>query len=126
MSTGNRFVALIRTTAGEQEREFRAREGAVLLEENVAHQYYFAVSLADEPGEGVPVVDPRGSDQPRLEVVSASAEALRVGAQTVEARHIRMTLSGVERSVWVDRDGRVLRVEVPSTGYRAERTEPPA
>ena len=126
VSAGNRFVALIRTTAGEQEREFRARPGAVLLEENVAHQYWFAVSQLAVVGDAVPVVDPRGTEQPRLELLAVGEEAVRIAGQTIDARRLRMSLSGVERTVWVDREGRVLRVEVPSTGYRAERTAPPA
>ena len=126
MSSGNRFVVLIRTALGEQEREFRARPGAILLEEQVAHQYYFAVALANQPGSGVVVVDPRHPEQPRLEVLEVSSETLRFGQRSLEAQRFLMSLGGIERTVWTDRNGRVLRVEVPSKSYRAERTGPPA
>jgi len=125
-NTGRRFVARVRSAEGEQEREFRAREGAVLLEDRVAHQYWFVVSLANEVGDSAPVVVPRGSDQGRLEVLAVADEVVRVGGQAIEGRRLRLAVDGAERTVWIDREGRILRVDIPSMGYRAERLQPPA
>lgn len=124
--TGRRFVARVRSAAGEQEREFRAREDAVLLEENVAHQYYFLTSAADEEGATLAVIVPGATEMADLAVRSVARVSLPIGGETLEARRVTLVVDGVERSVWVDARGRVLRVEIPSTGYRAERVAPPA
>jgi hypothetical protein len=121
---GGRMIARTRSNAGDQEREMRARDGAILLEDNLAHLYYFASLL--KVGSAAPVVTPRGGDQARLTLVGETPERVTVGGQDVSARRLRLTLDGVERTVWLDSVGRVLRVEVPSVGYLAERVRPPA
>jgi hypothetical protein len=54
-------------------------------------------------------------------VVSSRVEPFLLGREQLDVRHVR--LEGGERihEVWLDDQGRVLRVEVPSRGYRAER-----
>jgi hypothetical protein len=121
---GRRLQAHIVSSAGDQEREMRARDGAILLEGNLAHLYYFAASL--EPGSTAPVVIPRGSEQATLALVSEVPETLTVGGQDIQARRLRLTLDGAERTIWLDSAGRVLRVEIPSLAYLAERVRPPA
>ena len=111
--------------AGEQTREARYRDGAVVLEENVAHHYFFAGQLARE-GAVLPVIVPRPLEQPSFDVGPVTAERIRVGGQEVEARRLTLTAGGVERRVWLDAEGRVLRVEIPSTGFVAERLRAPA
>jgi hypothetical protein len=117
---GRRFVARTRTPSGEQEREFRASPGTVLLEEGVAHQYWFLSQLTE--GTDVSVLVPRAGSQHRVVVRSSRAAALDLGGAPVEARHATLEVDGAVHEVWFDRDGRVLRVQVPGTGFSAERT----
>lgn len=118
--SGRRFVARIRTASGEQEREFRATPGAVLLEDGVAHQYWFLSQLAQ--GTAVTVLVPRAGTQDRIVVRSARPESVTVAGTQVQARHVTLDINGHVHEVWYDADGRVLRVVIPDTGSSAERT----
>jgi hypothetical protein len=122
---GRRLETTVRSPAGEQIREARAREGAVVLEENVPHHYFFVGVLAREGGT-LPVIVPRADPQASVEVQSIRSESVSVGGQQIDARRLTLSVGGVERRVWVDAQGRVLRVEIPSTGFLAERLRAPA
>jgi hypothetical protein len=50
---------------------------------------------------------------------------LTLAGRATEAVQLSLLLGGVERRVWIDRAGKVLRVEIPSTGLIAERLRPP-
>jgi hypothetical protein len=117
---GRRFVARTRTPSGEQEREFRASPGAVLLEEGVAHQYWFLSQLPE--GADVNVLVPRAGTQDRVVVRASRPESLDLGGTQLQARHVTLDIDGKVHDVWYDEDGRVLKVVIPGTGFSAERT----
>jgi len=119
-SSDRRLLARTRSPAGEQEREFRATPGGVLLEQGVAHQYWFLSQL--EEGTAVTVLVPRASAQDRIEVRSVHPETVTVAGAQVLARHVTFATNRAVHEVWYDADGRVLRVRVPETGFAAERT----
>ena len=120
-ATGNRFRATIITTAGEQMREYLASDGALVLDDGVAHQYYLLASSVDDGGR-VPVIIPRQSRQISARVTNAGSEGITVAGQNVRARKIRVEPAGLApRIVWVDDQGRVLRLSIPDEGYLAER-----
>lgn len=118
---GRRFTAVIRSEAGEEQREFGADAATRVLEADVAHHYYF---LREAPeGSVTPVLVPRLRGAVELVAESESEVELRSGQSVVPARRVDFT-SGEERhAVWFDRLGRVLRVEVPARGYVAERVD---
>lgn len=121
---GRRYVSLIRSKAGEEQREFMARPGTRILEEDVAHQYYFLHDVA--AGAHVPVIDPRTRKAFELTASAWTDEQLRLGANVVQARRVTFTTGTTgkdARTVWYDRQGRVLKVAIPSRGYVAERTD---
>ena len=123
---GGRFSARIISPAGEQMREYLASEGAVVVDEGTAHQYYFLAQRIGAEGGRVPIIVPRSNRQVTANVTVRGLEAVAVGSGGMQARHLVVTVAGLpERHVWVDGSGRVLRVEVPSTGYVAERTAAP-
>jgi hypothetical protein len=122
---GRRMETAVRSPAGEQAREARAREGAVLLEENVAHHYFFLGALAKEGGR-LPVIVPRADEQAEFDVGAITPERLTVGGREIDARRLQISSNGIERLIWVDAEGRLLRVEIPSTGFLAERLKAPA
>jgi len=118
---GRHFRVLVSSQAGEREREVPARPGTVLLEQDVAHHYWFLAPMAEREGVGLATVVPRTGEQIRLQVASVAADAVIVGGERVEARKVVLTAGSDSRSVWFDGQGRVLRVEIPATGYRAVR-----
>ncbi|MHB1192496.1 MAG: hypothetical protein ACYC6F_05555 [Longimicrobiales bacterium] len=118
---GRRYVARIRTDAGEEEREFLARPGTRIVEEGVAHQYYFLRGVRG--GSTTPVIEPRTRRQVQLTASTTADEELALGATTVRARKLTLTAGADVRHIWFDAQGRVLRVEIPALGYVAERQD---
>lgn len=121
--TGSRrYVASVRSAAGAEDREFQARPNTYVLEAEVAHHYYFL--RGERPGRDAFALEPRSRRQLTLPVSSAVDEELRLGPNVVNARRVTFAAGTEdERIVWYDRQGRVLRVEVPSLTYVAERTD---
>lgn len=119
-----RVSARIATPSGEQMREYVASSGAIVLDDGVAHHYYF---LARRVRSGkVPVIIPRDNRQVMATVEDAGVDNVEIGGVTVPLYHLEVQPEGAEvRHVWVDDLGRVIRVEIPSTGYLAIRTELP-
>jgi hypothetical protein len=122
--SGGRVSAKIVTAAGEQLREYVASSGAVVLDEGVAHHYYF---LAQRTHSGrVPVIVPRENRQVVAMVTSRGEEPVQVGGRTVRLFHLLVQPQGGDASeVWVDDLNRVIKVTVPARSYLALRTELP-
>lgn len=118
---GRRYVARIHTDAGEEEREFLARPGTRIVEEGVAHQYYFLRGVRE--GSTTPVIEPRTGRQIQLAAAAPVEEELQLGPSRVRARKVSLSSGDDVRLVWFDAQGRVLRVEVPARGYVAERQD---
>lgn len=119
-----RVSAKIENSRGEAAKEFIASEGALILDDDVYHQYYF---VARKVTTGtVAVIIPRRNSQQMLKVASAGADRVTIGTQEIEARHLVLTdESGEQRDLWVDSKGRVLKVAIPSKGIIALRDDPP-
>lgn len=121
LNMGRRFVATISSTAGQQERELRARQGSRLLDRWVAHHHWFLGQMSE--GTTIPVLIPRIGEQVTLTVASVGTESLAVDGRRVQARRVHLTGGDETRDVWFDDEGRVLQVEVPAQSYRAVRRE---
>lgn len=119
-----RFSARIVTPEGEQLREIIASPGATVIDEGVAHHYYF---LARRTRSGtVPIIIPRENQQVIAEVSDLGEEQLTIRGTPITLYRLAVTLEGGdERHVWTDTLGRVIRVEVPARDYVAVRTELP-
>jgi hypothetical protein len=123
---GGRFSARIVSATGEQGREYLVSEGAVVLDEGVAHHYYFLALRVDAGSARVPVVIPRESRQVWAEVTSGGTENINVGGRTISGRRLTVTpQGGTARHVWVDAQNRVLRLEIPERSFVAVRTAAP-
>lgn len=123
---GSRFSAQIVSAAGESMREYLAGEGAVLVDDGVAHQYYFVAKRLNGGAGRVPVIIPRQNRQVTATVTLAGSERLTVGGAQVEARKLGIVLAGApERFVWVDSEGRILRLEIPASNFIAQRVDAP-
>lgn len=120
----NRFSQRIATDAGEQLREFVASSSAVILDDLVAHHYYFLANRVRN-GEAA-VIIPGESRQVMVRVSDRGEQPVRIGDRTVNLFHLVVQPQGGGiRNVWVDALNRVIRVEIPDRGYVAERTEIP-
>jgi hypothetical protein len=118
---GRRFTAVIRSASGEEQREYPADAETRVLEADVAHHYYFLRDVRE--GSRIPVLEPRTRSRTELVASPPVEEDLRSGQAVVSARRIDFAGGEERRSVWFDRLGRVLRVEVPARGYVAERVD---
>ncbi len=119
-----RFSARILSPTGEQLREYVASSGATILEEGVAHHYYF---LARRSRNGrVPILIPRENRQVMATVTDRGEEQVEVAGSTVSLFHLVVQPDGgAARHIWVDALNRVIVVEIPDQGYRAVRTTIP-
>ncbi len=122
-----RFSMQVRTSRGEAASEYATGDGAVLVDDELFHQYYF-LPLGNRLGAAtqVPVVAPRRNAQGTVRVARAGAESVSVGGETIAAtRYLFSGVGGTERVVWVDTGGRVLKVAVPAQNLIALRDDPP-
>jgi hypothetical protein len=121
----NRVRSMIFSERGQAAKEFVVAVGAMVLDDDVFHQYYF---VAKRAGEGsIPVIIPQRSAQSAVTVARLGAERIDIGNAQVEAQKLSVTEgSGPTREVWVDSQGRVLRVAIPSRAIVAARDELPA
>lgn len=119
-----RFSARITSPSGEQMREYVASSGATILDEGVAHHYYF---LAQRVRNGtVPILIPRENRQVMATVRDLGEEEVEIRGRTVSLYHLVVQpAGGEERHVWVDALNRVIRVDIPEREYSAVRTEIP-
>lgn len=121
-----RFQAKVVTPRGEELREFRSVPAAIVLDREIAHQFFLVAARLGSAGSGtVPVIAPRSGEQFDLSVNAAGTERIEVGGTTVEARRLDLESSRLGGSVWVDAANRVLRVVNRSDGLVAEREELP-
>lgn len=117
-----RFSARMQSPRGESGKEYIVADGALILDEDVFHQYYF---LGDRTGT-VPVVVPRRNVQTTMRVEARGEERVSIGGQLLAARRLGLIGSdGTARDIWVDSLGRVLKVAIPSRGVIALRDDPP-
>ena len=110
---GNRAVgegrvsARIVTARREAVREFLAADGALLLDDNVFHQYFFLARRRG--GLPLPVIVPRRNVQEYLRCAERGQETIDIAGHAIVGAVFAVTgPDGVERQVWVDTEGRVL------------------
>ena len=118
---GRRYRATISSEIGKEDREFQARSDTRVLELGVAHHYFFLRNQRE--GQSAHVLEPRTQRQLTLVAGRRTDEDIQVGPNIVSARRVEFGSGNDRRIVWYDRQGRVLRLEVPATGYLAERSD---
>ena len=120
----NRVRSFVSSERGQSAKEFVVSVGAMVLDDDVFHQFYF---LAKRAGDGpIPVIVPQRNAQSTVTVTRDGTERFEIGNSQIEAQKLVVTeVSGPTREVWVDAQGRVLRVAMQSRGIVATRDEPP-
>lgn len=124
--TGSRAAARTTSPSGETMREYLVSDGAVVLDDGVAHHYFFLAMRAAAGATLVPVMIPRENRQVQARITAAGEESIAAGGTNIRARRFNIEPNGGDvRSVWVDAEGRVLRVEVPARNFVAVRVALP-
>lgn len=119
-----RVSARITTPRRDAVREFLVADGALLLDDDIFHQYFF-VARRRGPAP-LPVIAARRNRQEFLHLVERGTQTVDIGGQPLDASTFLATgADGVERQVWVDREARVLKVLVAAQGLMAVRDDPP-
>jgi len=118
---GNRYVAVARSPAGDEDREFPMRESTRILDRDIAHHYYFLRDVRE--GDRIHIIEPRSRLHTTLEVVRRVDDEVVLSGRTIQARRLDLKSGEQARTVWYDRLGRVVRVEIQATGYVAERVD---
>jgi len=122
--TRGRFTLRIQTPTGESARELVLPVGAVLVDDDIFHEYFF-VALASRHGP-VSLLDPRRGTQTSAQVVDNGPERVLVGGRSIDANRLTITdVTARVRLLWVDAQGRVVRVEIPDRQVVAVRDDPP-
>lgn len=117
-----RVSAHLRTPRGESANEFVVSPGALVIDDDVFHQYYFLVKRSGP----VSVIVPRENAQVTMRVSAAGTETVSIGGTSIEAKRFNIAdPGGADREVWTDGTGRVLKVAIPSRGIVALRDDPP-
>jgi len=123
---GTRFTAHVVSPSGERMREYIVSDRSVILDTNVAHHYHFVARQVGNAGGIVSLIFPRAGSQAQADVTVTGSASIEVDGTTVDARTLAIRpAGGPDQLLWVDRQNRVLRVEVPTTGYVAQRTTLP-
>lgn len=117
-----RFVANIRSAVGAEDREFPAGPDTRILDLGIAHHHYFLRDLrVDRPAH---VLEPRTRGQYTITATSRFDEELRLGPNLIQTRRVDFAADrGHDRTVWYDRQGRVVRVAIPDLSWVAVRTD---
>ena len=120
-ASGPRYFSRFISGEGQEEREFRAEPGTRIVEQQVAHHLYFLGNVLKD--STVHVIEPLSRTDREFLVSTQQDEEIRLGRNRVLARRVIFTSADGDRIVWFDRQGRVLRVEIPIIGYLAERED---
>ena len=120
-----RVSVLVQTKSGESAREYVSNNGALLIDEDVFHHFFFVPLIAGQH-QAVNVIAPRAARQTRYDLTQRGEETLDVGGRSLQARHFSLIgQDGAAQEVWVDSKGRLLKVVIASRGMIALRDDPP-
>ncbi|MFV2006017.1 MAG: hypothetical protein ACC667_01145 [Longimicrobiales bacterium] len=122
---GQRLEAVTTSGAGQREREYRGGPQVVVLEELLAHHYYFLGNRARPEQTTVSIIVPRAGSQARGSLVQGNVETVQVAGTRVSAQRLTLDVRGSKHDFWVDQQNRVLRVEIAADAYVAVRRELP-
>jgi hypothetical protein len=120
----DRFSVLVQSKGGEAAREYVVRPGTVLLDADLFHQYFFILKAARD--SQVTIIAPQLARREVMRLEDMGAEPLGIGGQTITARRLALVDSaGSRREVWLDQQGRLLKVSILEKGLVALRDDPP-
>ncbi len=125
---GDRMVSETTSQAGVEEREYREalpQTPTVVLDRFFAHHYFFLAPFQTPSEANLSAILPRPGGQSNGTLRMTAVERITVGPATIQAQRLELRLDGAVHDIWLDSQNRVLRVEIPSQDYVAERQDPP-
>ncbi len=124
--SGDRLRLHISSEQGERWKEFLTPGPVAVLEHGVAHHFYllFRQLSANPAGAQVTVIIPSRNREATARVQGGGSESLRVAGEERRAARWEVEVDGTRHVVWLDGDGRLLRVAVPSENRVATLTTP--
>lgn len=123
---GTRFVQRTSVGSAQTEKELRLAPGTVMADRESVYQYYFVTRARSDAR--IQLLFPRRLQRDSVSItVRSENQDVELGNGKVVARHLIVTdAAGIATDVWLDAQGRVLRVAVQSRGFVAVRDAPPA
>jgi len=124
-SRAGRLTSYSSTMSGDESmREYPLVAGqSIILEPGLLHQLYF-VALGRRSGR-VQVIEPRAAHGRSVTLTPMGLEPIQVAGKSVTATHYSLNNGPARHDFWIDAQGRLLRVDVPSQGLSATREELP-
>ncbi len=123
LHAGNRLRRVTRAPWGEEEQEFRASPGTMIFDPGIAHHYFVLGGfLARETGDmTLHAFEPRSEREDWAADLQIGSETITLQGEQVAATRVRIVSGDQVRTVWFDGSGRLVRVEVPTDGFVAQR-----
>lgn len=123
LHVGNRLRRVTVAPWGEEEQEFRASPRTMIFDPGVAHHYFVLGGfLARETGDmTLHAFEPRSEREDWAADLHVGSETITLQGEQVEATRVRIVSGDQVRTVWFDGSGRLVRVEVPTDGFVAQR-----
>lgn len=114
--SGDRLRLHISSEQGERWKEFLTPGPTAILEQGVAHHYYllFRQLSPDPAGARLSVIVPLSNRQATATVRGGQPGTVRVGDRERSAVRWDVEVDGTQHQVWLDGDGRVLRMATPA------------
>jgi hypothetical protein len=118
-----RFTVRFVARATERAREFPAGGRPVVLDDSVFALYLFAAWRAGGQPSQLTAIVPRGLRRDAIEIQDQGLSATTVNHVPVTLRHITVTGGpNLVVHLWIDANGRLMKVAIPSRRLSAERT----
>jgi hypothetical protein len=112
------------TAEGERWKEVPSRGPSAVLETGVAHHYLVLLQTLQEAGAAVTVVVPSEGTSAQARLSGQEADEVTVDGRTIAATRYDLRIGSGTAQVWVDAEGRLLRVLDPATRREAIRLPP--
>jgi len=112
------------TAEGERWKEVPSRGPSAVLETGVAHHYLVLLQTLRETGGTVTVVVPSEGTSAQASLAGEQADEVTVDGRTIAATRYDLRIGSGTAQVWVDAEGRLLRVLDPVARREAIRLPP--
>lgn len=123
---GNRLRLQTTSKEGNRSQQFVAAPRMAILEPGVAHEYYLLFREHAALGSGsdwsTPVIVPSLGERASVQVQTLGPDHVQAAGEERSATRYRVTLDREQIQVWLDDQGRVLRVSRPDRQWTATRS----
>ena len=123
LHAGDRLRRVTVAPWGEEEQEFRASPRTMIFDAGVAHHYFVIGGFLARGAADMTLhaFEPRSDREDWAADLDIGSETITLQGEQVEATRVRIVSGDQVRTVWFDGSGRLVRVEVPTDGFVAQR-----